>query len=167
MLQPNISANKNIFWSSIFCFAQLHNRVGFKRKRKKEEGLKPSEKPNTNPGKTVSSHISSDHQGRKEAEPSLSRPSSSPDSPLLFFCYFNFTTSKWGENRLIVSMSLDCDQRRTKQFQNLWQPQLWGEDGDGFTVFWIPELRESGQHHDAKVGCKQYSFLRSFCTHSS
>lgn len=30
-------------------------------------------------------------------------------------------------------MSLDCDQKRTKQLQNLWQPQLWGEDGDGFT----------------------------------
>lgn len=34
-------------------------------------------------------------------------------------------------------MSLDCDQRHTKQFQNLQQPQLGGEDGDEFTSsFW-------------------------------
>ena len=163
ILQPSLNANKNIFWSSIFSFVQLHYRVGFKKKKK----WKPTEEQNTNPGKTVSSHISSDHQGRKEPGPSLSRPSSSPDSHLMFFCYFNFTTSKWGENRLIVSMSLDCDQRHTKQFQNLQQPQLGGEDGDGFTVLWIPELGESGQHCDARVRCKQYSFLHSFCTYSS
>lgn len=99
----------------------------------KKKKLKPAEEQNTSPGKTVCSHISSDHQGRKKAGPSLSRASFSPDFHLMFFCYFNFTTSKWGENRLIVSMSLDCDQRHTKQFQNFQQPQLWGEDGDGYT----------------------------------
>lgn len=34
------------------------------------------------------------------------------------------------ENRLIVSMSLDYDQKHAEQFQNLGQPQLWGEDDD-------------------------------------
>lgn len=91
---------------------------------KKKKKLKPTEEQNTSPEKTVPSHMSSAPQGRKEAGPSLSRLSSSLDSHLLFFCYFNFTTSKWGGNRLIVSMSLDCDQRRTKQFQNLQQPQI-------------------------------------------
>lgn len=110
---------KNIFWSSIFWFIQLHYRAGLKKKK-----LKPTEEQNTSPEKTVPNHMSSAPQGRKEAGPSLSRPSSSLDSHLLFFCYFNFTTSKWGGNRLIVSMSLDCDQRHTKQFQNLQQPQI-------------------------------------------
>ena len=146
-------------------FSGLFNSItGLALKKKK---LKPTEEQNTNPGKTVSSHINSDHQGRKEPGPSLSRPSSSPDSHLMFFCYFNFTTSKWGENRLIVSMSLDCDQRHTKQFQNLQQPQLGGENGGGFAVLWIPEIGDSGQHCDARVGCKQYSFLHSFCICSS
>lgn len=49
-----------------------------------------------------------------------------------------------GENRLIVSMSLDCDQRHTKQFQNLQQPQLGEENGGGFAVLWIPEFRGLG-----------------------
>lgn len=105
--------------------------------KKKKKMVKSHKEQNTSSGKTVCSHISSDHQDREKAGPSLSRGSFSPDFHLMFFCYFNFTTSKWGENRLIVSMSLDCDQRHTKQFQNIQQPQLWGEDGDEFTnSFW-------------------------------
>lgn len=60
----------------------------------------------------------------------LSRPSLAPDLCPVSLCYFNFTTSKWRESRLIVSMSLDCDRR---PLQNLRQPQLRVEDdGDGF-----------------------------------
>lgn len=72
-------------------------------------------------------------------------------------CYFNFTTSKWRESRLIVSVSLDCDRR---PLQNLRQPQLIVEDGDdGFPrSSWEWLVGDSGS---------VLSAIHSFCRHSS
>lgn len=147
-------------------FSGLFNSIIELHLKRKKKKLKPTEKENTSPGKTISSHISSDLQRRKEAEPSSSRPSSAPDSHPLLFCYFNFTTSKWGKNRLIVSMSLDWDQRRTKQFQKLKQPQLWREDDDGFTnSSWDSSQSWESWGSTVLPGWKETIFLHSFFLH--
>lgn len=150
VLQPSLNANKNILWSSM---SGLFNSITGLPLKKRKKKLKPTKSKTQALGRQFAATSARITRIEKKQGPHCPEHHFSPDFHLMFFCYFNFTTSKWGENRLIVSMSLDCDQRHTKQFQNLQQPQLWGEDGDEFTnSFWNGFQSQDSQTRPAMPG---------------